>query len=77
MLCFFGHKACGILAHQPGTELATPVLGGKVLTTGPPGNSLEVGEFPIYLEVKPTGLAPELGVWENKEKKHKTPNFFI
>ena len=36
MFCFFGHEACGILAPQPGIELAL-----EVLTTGPPGKSLE------------------------------------
>ena len=36
MFCFFGHEACGILAPQPGFELAL-----EVLTTGPPGKSLE------------------------------------
>ena len=39
MFWFFSHKAYGILAAQPGTELALPVLEGKVLTTGPPGKS--------------------------------------
>ena len=36
---FFGRKACGILAPQPGIEPATPALEGDVLTTGPPGKS--------------------------------------
>ena len=36
---FFGHKACGILAPQPGIENAPSALEGEVLTTGPPGKS--------------------------------------
>ena len=38
-LVFFGHDACGILAPWPGIKPTTPVLEGKVLTTGPPGKS--------------------------------------
>ena len=30
---------CGILVPQPGIKLASPALGGEVLTTGPPGKS--------------------------------------
>ena len=37
---FFGCKACGILAPQPGIKLIPAALEGKVLTTGPPGKSL-------------------------------------
>ena len=40
MFWFFGHKACGILAPQPGMEPATLGLEGEVLTTGLPGKSL-------------------------------------
>ena len=42
-LCFgvFGHEACGILAPRPGIEPAPTALEGEVLTTGPPGKSLE------------------------------------
>ena len=36
---FFGHEACGILAPQPGIEPTSPVLEGKALTTGLPGES--------------------------------------
>ena len=39
---FFGHEACGILARWRGTKLTPPALEGKVLTTGPPGNSLNL-----------------------------------
>ena len=39
MFCFFGHKAYGILASQPGFEPASLALEGKVLTMGPPGKS--------------------------------------
>ena len=37
---FFGHKACGILALQPGIRPVSPELEGDVLTPGPPGKSL-------------------------------------
>ena len=37
MFWFFKHKACGILAPQPGIEPALPALEGDFLTTGPPG----------------------------------------
>ena len=30
MFCFFGPKACGILALQPGIELGPPALEGEV-----------------------------------------------
>ena len=40
MFCVFGHEPCGILASQPGIELAPPALEGHVLTTGLPGKSL-------------------------------------
>ena len=36
MFQFFGHKACGILAPWPGTELTSPALESEVLTTGLP-----------------------------------------
>ena len=39
MFWFFGHKACGILAPQPGIRSAPLALEGKVLTTGLPGKS--------------------------------------
>ena len=41
MFWFFGQKACGILAPQPGIEPACPVLKGEDLTIGPPRKSLE------------------------------------
>ena len=37
---FFGLKARGILAPQPGIEPAPPAPEGEVLTTEPPGKSL-------------------------------------
>ena len=40
MFWLFGHEAYGILAPQPGLELAPPLLEGRVLTSGPPGKSL-------------------------------------
>ena len=36
---FFGHKACGFLAPQPGIEPTFSALGGEVLATGQPGKS--------------------------------------
>ena len=48
MFWFFGHEACAILAPRPGIEPAPPALEGEVLTTGPPGKSLEliiIGRF--------------------------------
>ena len=39
MFWFFGHKACGILAPQPGIEPAPPTLEGLFSTTGPQGKS--------------------------------------
>ena len=35
MFWCFGHRACGILAPQPGVELTPPTLEGEVLTTRP------------------------------------------
>ena len=29
MFCFFGHKACGIFAPQPGSKPALPALEGE------------------------------------------------
>ena len=40
MFWFFDCMACGIIAPQPGIEPSSPALEGKVLTTGPPGKSL-------------------------------------
>ena len=40
MFYFFGHKACGILAPQPGIKPTSSALEGEVLTTGPPGKPL-------------------------------------
>ena len=38
----FGHKACGVLAPQPGIKPALPELEGEVLTTGWPGKSSHI-----------------------------------
>ena len=38
---FFSHEVCRILAPQPGIEPSTPALEGEVLSTGPPGKSLD------------------------------------
>ena len=37
----FGHKTCGILIPWPGIESSLHALGGEVLTTGPPGKSIQ------------------------------------
>ena len=39
MFWFSGREAREILVPQPGMELTSPVLEGKVLTTGPPGKT--------------------------------------
>ena len=39
MFWFFGLKACGILAAQPGIKPSPSALEGEVLITGPPGKS--------------------------------------
>ena len=39
MFWFLGHKACGILAPQPGIEPAPLTLEGLFSTTGPQGKS--------------------------------------
>ena len=43
MFWVFGCEACGILATQPGFELAPLTSEGEVLTAGPPGKSLYEG----------------------------------
>ena len=48
---FFGREACGILAPRPGIEPAPPALEGEVLTTGPPGKSLECFTFCVSIWV--------------------------
>ena len=40
-------EACRILAPQPGTEPTIPALEGKVITTGPPGKSLDQLDFEL------------------------------
>ena len=37
--------ACGILVPWPGTEPMSPALPGRLLTTGPPGKSLNLSLF--------------------------------
>ena len=39
MFCFFGLKACGILAAQPRIKPSASALEGEVLTPGSPGKS--------------------------------------
>ena len=52
-LWFFGQKACGILASQPGMEPATPALKGEILTTGPQGKS-HLYDFRLFSQVTVT-----------------------
>ena len=42
MSWFFGREACGILARRSRIESLSPVLEGKVLTSGPPEKSPEM-----------------------------------
>ena len=63
MFWFFGREACGILAPRPGIEPAPPALEGKVLTTGPPGKSLDCSKFfkILLFNSKPCPDYPEIG----------------
>ena len=45
ILILFDHKACEILAPQPGIKPSSPALKGEVLTPGPPGKSLGAPSF--------------------------------
>ena len=47
MFCFFGIEACGILVPWPGITSTAPALEGEVLTTGPPGQSLDGSLFKV------------------------------
>ena len=51
MFWFFGHEACGILVPQPGIEPAPPALEDEVLTTEPPGKSLQSSLY--YNDLEP------------------------
>ena len=51
MFWFFSQEACGILAPQPGIELAPPALEGKVLIIGLPGKSQ--GENLTHCQIYP------------------------
>ena len=55
LLWFFGHKACGILASQPGMDPTPPALKGEVLTIGSPGKSLD------FCSQRPSPKLPALG----------------
>ena len=52
VLFYFVPELCGILVPRPGIESSPPALEGKVLTTGPPGKSLNQVStaFPKALE---------------------------
>ena len=45
----FGCEACGISASRPGMEPVPPALEDEVLTTGPPGKSLDGDLLVDYL----------------------------
>ena len=45
---FFGREACGILGPRLGIKPAHPALEGEVLTTGPPGKSLDPHSWPLH-----------------------------
>ena len=47
MFWFFGHKASGLLASQPGITPEQPTLECEVLTTGLPGRFL--GLLVLYI----------------------------
>ena len=51
MFWSFGHKACGILAPQPGIKLAHPALEDEVLTTGPPGKPFKMYFLIVYFKI--------------------------
>ena len=46
VLFFFGHKAYGILAPQPGIEPTAPALKGEVVTNRPPGKPPKESSYP-------------------------------
>ena len=52
MFCFFGRKACGIFASQPGSKPALPALEGEVLIVGPPGKSHHQTTKLLYQQCK-------------------------
>ena len=54
ILFFYEREACGILAPWPGIEPAPRALEVEVLTTGPPGKSLDY--FLCYLWLQPLFL---------------------
>ena len=51
MFWFSGWKTCGIFAPWLGTEPIPNALEGKVLTTGPPGKSLGVRTFLVWIPI--------------------------
>ena len=71
----FGHKACGILAPQPGIEPTSPTLEGEVLTTGFPEKSW------ILSLIEKTPLKPPASfslvlIPQNRENVHLTLVFW-
>ena len=63
-LSFLGHKVWGILIPWPGIEPAhPPSLEGEVLTTGPPGKSLN--QILLFLAFREVILTPFKGTPHN------------
>ena len=59
--CFFGHKACGILDPDQGSNLRPPLsLEGEVLTTGPKGKSLLSFVYSGFITLECPSFAPSL-----------------
>ena len=67
MLWFFGREACGILLPQPGIKSTASALEGEVLTTGPPGKSLNCPfTFPTDLK------SSKIKVGSKKKAKYRS-----
>ena len=56
MFCFvYGHKACGILAFQPGIE--PPAVEGEVFTSGPQWKSLDISRLLLSFQTTITNTS--------------------
>ena len=66
----FGPEACGILAPRPVIKPTPPALEGEVLTTGPPGKSLNVFKKEIFYK-------PQLKIlsWQDDTEKIKITKY--
>ena len=75
--CF---EACGIPVSQAGTELTSPALQGRFLTTGPPGKSSLPTFFFFYANIKWSFILDDVVRYlgsDNKEKHPSSPIFEI